>query len=60
MLSPEGELKAQSMCYFFNSPLISDDIAWRRYDCGLPSVSVVLANLDFYLSNTKRGNDQVG
>jgi len=60
MLSPEGELKAQSICYFFNSPLITDYIAWRCNYCRLPSVSMVLANLDFYLVYTKRRNDQVG
>lgn len=60
MSSPEGELKAQSMCDFFNSPLISDQIARSRNYCRLPPVSMVLTDLYFYLFYTQRRNDHIG
>jgi hypothetical protein len=59
-LLPKRELKAQSICDFFNSPLISNQIARRCNYCGLPPVSMILANLDFYVFHTQRRNDQVG
>ncbi len=56
---PEGELNAQSICDFFNSPLISDQIAGRRNYCRLPPISMIFANLDFYLSLAQKRNDHV-
>jgi hypothetical protein len=41
MTSSEGELKARSICDFFNSPLISDQIAGRRNYCWLPPISMI-------------------
>jgi len=55
----ESELNAQSICDFFNSPLISDQVARRRNYCRLPPVSMIFANLDLYLSHTQRRNDHV-
>ena len=40
------ELDAKSMGNFFGAPLISDQVAWRGDNIGLPSVGVVLANND--------------
>jgi len=59
MSFPEGELNAQSICDFFNSPLISHQIAGTRNYCRLPPVSMIFANLDFYLSHAQRRNDHV-
>ena len=58
MSSSEGEPKAQSICDFFNSPLIPDQIARRRNYCRLPPISMILADLNFYLPYTKGRNDQ--
>ena len=60
MSSPEGELQAQSICDLFNSPLISDQIAGRRNYYRLPPISMILADLDFYLHYTQRRNNHVG
>jgi len=60
MSSLEGELKAQSMCDLLHSPLISDQIAGRRNHGRLPPVSMILANLDFYISYANRRSDHVG
>jgi hypothetical protein len=58
MSFPEGELNAQSICDFFNSPLISDQIAGtRNYYCRLPPVSMIFANLDFCLSLSSLPDD---
>jgi len=56
----KGELKAQSIGDFLSPPLISDQIAGRRNDSRLPTVSVVPAYLDTQVSNAKRGNNHVG
>jgi hypothetical protein len=53
-------LNAQSICDFFNSPLISDQIAGTCNYCRLPPVSMIFANLDFCLSCAQRRNDHVG
>jgi len=53
-------MKAQSICDFFNSPLISDQIAGRCNYGWLPPVCMILANLDFYLFYTQRRDDHVG
>jgi hypothetical protein len=60
MSFPEGELNAQSICDFFNSPLATDQIAGRCNYGRLPTVSMILANLDFYFSDAQRRNDHVG
>jgi hypothetical protein len=60
MSFPEGELNAQSICDFFNPPLITDQIAGRCNYCRLPTGSMIFANLDFYLSDAQRRNDHVG
>jgi len=60
MSFPEGELNAQSICDFFNPPLITDQIAGRRNDSRLPTGGMIFANLDFYLSDPQRRNDHVG
>jgi hypothetical protein len=56
----EGELNAQSICDFFNSPLRTDQIAGRRNYCRLPTGSTIFANLDFYLSDAQSRDDHVG
>jgi hypothetical protein len=48
---PERELKTQSICNFFNAPLISDQIAGRCNNNRLPSISVIFANLNIYVFN---------
>ena len=54
------ELKAQSICDFINSPLISNQIAGRRNYCRLPPVSVIFANVDIYFSHTQCRDDHIG
>jgi hypothetical protein len=53
-------MNAQSICDFFNSPLISDQIAGTRDDCRLPPVSGIFANLDFCFSYAQRRSDHLG
>jgi hypothetical protein len=50
---PEGKLSTQSICDFFNSILISDQISRTGNYCRLPPTSTVIANLDFDLSGAQ-------
>jgi hypothetical protein len=59
-LFPQVELKAQSVSYFFNAPLIANRIAGRRNHRRLPPVSVIFANADRYLADAQRGDDHFG
>jgi hypothetical protein len=56
----KGELKAQSISYFLNAPLKTDRIARTRNYCRLPSISMVPANADLYLTYAQRRDDHVG
>jgi hypothetical protein len=57
---PQIELKAQSICDCLDTSLISNRIARGRHHCWLPSVGMIFANADAYLTNTQRVDDQVG
>ena len=56
---PEGELNAQTICDFFGSPLISDQIARGGNNYWLPSISMIPANLDIDVPNVQGRGDHV-
>jgi hypothetical protein len=54
------ELKAQSVCHFFNAPLVSDQITGGRNYYRLPPVRVIFANPYLYPMYAERRYDHVG
>ena len=51
------ELNAKPMGNFFCAPLISDQVAWRGNNIGLPPVGMILANDDLQTGSSNfRGN----
>lgn len=51
------ELKAQSVGYFLNAPLIADRVAGRRDNHRLPTVSMISANPDMHIVDRERRHD---
>jgi hypothetical protein len=54
------KLKSEPLCNFLNASLISNQIAGRRQHYRLPSISVIFANADLYLTDVQCRNDHVG
>jgi hypothetical protein len=57
---PQVEFNAQSVCDFFNAPLITNGIAGRRNHRRLPPESMVFANTNVNLADAQRSDDHVG
>jgi hypothetical protein len=60
MSFPQIKVNAQSICDFFNAPLISYGIAGRRNYRGLPTISMVFSDPDIHLADAQGPDDHIG
>jgi hypothetical protein len=54
------ELNAKPMSNVFCAPLISDQVAWRGDNIGLPAVRMILANNDLQTGSSDLSSDHLG